>query len=79
MTFSGNRWLDLPAHTSAVAETGETITVHVSYYLDNDLKPVDAGICLSNDLTFTPENAYNLAADLLKAVHEIQRLRQEAA
>ena len=33
MTFSGNRWLDLPAHNSAVAETGETITVHVSYYL----------------------------------------------
>ena len=79
MTFRGNLWLDLPAHTNAVAETGESVTVYVSYYVDNDLKPVDAGICLSNGLTLTPENAYNLATDLLKAVHEIQRLDEEAA
>lgn len=78
MTFSGSRWVDLPAHTSAVAENGEAVTVYVSYYLDDDLRPVDPGICLPN-LTLTPEHARNLAAALLKAVHEIRCLSEKAA
>ena len=41
--------------------------------MDNDLRPVDPGICLPN-LTLTPEHASNLAAALLKAVHEIRCL-----